>query len=114
MEKKGESKDAGALVLNHQTETPVASTVTLSAPWSETSTTVGTIDTIECTSLDLCAQENAKPRWIAFNVDTGACGTVWPVEIILQVQQGRNSKTATGERDDFESDVRVFGDTNCT
>ena len=51
---------------------------------TETSTTVGTVDAIECTALDLCAtaltqQEIVNPRWIAFNVDTGAGGTVWPM-----------------------------------
>ena len=45
--KKGKSKDAGALVWNQQTEKPVASSVTSAAPQSETSTTVGAIDTIE-------------------------------------------------------------------
>ena len=70
--KKGKSKDAGALVWNQQTDTPVASWVSLPAAQSETSTTIGTIDTIECTSLDLRSQEIVNPRWIAFNVDTGA------------------------------------------
>ena len=63
---------------------PVASSVASSAPQTETSTTVGTIDTIECTALDLCAttmaqQEVVNSRWTAFNGDTGAGGTVWPV-----------------------------------
>ena len=112
--KKGKSKDAGALGWNQQTEAPVASSVTLSAPQSETSTTVGTIDTIEFASLDLCSQEIAKPRWIAFNVDTGACGTVLPIDADYACNNfsgpaGRNYKTATGDRDDFESDVSVFG-----
>ena len=49
---------------------------TSSAPQSETSTTVGTIDTVECTSLNLCAQEILNPRCITFSVDTGAGGTV--------------------------------------
>ena len=51
--------------------------VQLRARWHrpETSTTVGTVDAIECTALDLCTsaltqQENVNPRWIAFNVDT--------------------------------------------
>ena len=74
--KKGKSKDAGALVWNHQ-PSPVASSVASSAPQTETSTTVGTVDAIECTALDLCAtamtqQEIVNPRWIAFSVDTGA------------------------------------------
>ena len=47
----------------------------LRARWVCRSTTVGTIDKIECTALDLCAttmaqQEVANPRWRAFNVDT--------------------------------------------
>ena len=100
--RKGKSKDAGALVWNQQTETPVASSVTSSAPQSETSTTVGTIDTIECTSLDLCKQEIVNPRWIAFNEDTGAGGTVWPMDADYACEKisgpaGRNYKTATGE-----------------
>ena len=83
-EKKGKSKDAGALVWNQQTGSPVASSVASSAPQTETSTTAGTIDTIKCTALDLCAttmaqQEVVNPRWMAFNVDTGAGGTVLPM-----------------------------------
>ena len=75
--KKGKSKDAGTLVWNQETGSPVASSVASSAPQTERSTTVGTIDTIECTALDLCAttmaqQEVVNPRWMAFNVDTGA------------------------------------------
>ena len=62
---------------------PVASSVGSSTPETETSTTVGRVDAIECTALDLCAnalaqQEMVNSRWIAFNVDTGAGGTVWP------------------------------------
>ena len=81
---KGKSKDVGALVWGQQTGRPVASSAASSAPQTETSTTVGTIYTVECTALDLCAttvaqQEIANPRWIAFNVDTGAGGTVWPM-----------------------------------
>ena len=80
--KKGKSEDAGALVWNQQTGSAVASLVASSAPQTETSATLGTIDTIECTALDLCAtsmaqQEAANPCWIAVNVDTG--GTVWPM-----------------------------------
>ena len=56
---------------------PVASSVASSTPQTETSTTVGMVDAIECTALDLCAtaltqQEMVNSRWIAFNVDTGA------------------------------------------
>ena len=81
--KKGKSKDAGALVWNQQ-PSPVASSVASSSPQTETSTTVGTVDAIECTALDLRAtalaqQEIVNPRWIAFNVDTRAGGTVWPM-----------------------------------
>ena len=65
--KKGKSKDAGALVWNQQTGTPVATSVMSSAPQSETSTTVGTIETIECTSLEMCAQEIVNPCWTAFS-----------------------------------------------
>ena len=68
--KKGKSKGAGALAWNHQ-PSPVASSVASSAPQTETSTMVGTVDAIECTALDLCAtalaqQEIVNPRWIAF------------------------------------------------
>ena len=52
--KKGKSKDAGALVWN-QEPSPFASSVASSTPQTETSTTVGTVDAIECTALDLCA-----------------------------------------------------------
>ena len=86
---------------------PVASSVASSAPQTETSTTVGTVDAIECTALDLCAtaltqQEIVNPRWIAFNVDTGAGGTVWPMNAHYTCKKisgpgGRNYKTATGE-----------------
>ena len=115
--KKGKSKDAGALVWNQQTGSPVASSVASSAPQTETSTTVGTIDTIECTSLDLCAQEIVNPRWIAFNEDTGAGGTVWPTDADYACEKvsGRNDNNVwSKDRDGFEFDVSVFGDTNCT
>ena len=110
--KKSKSKDAGARVWNQQAETPVASSVTSFAPQSETSTTVGTIDTIECTSLDLCAQELVNPRWIAFIVDTGACGTVWPMDADYACEKisgpaGRNYKTATGEVVEGQGRFRV-------
>ena len=64
--KKRKSKDAGAHVCNQQTETPVASPVTTSAPRSETSTTVGTIDAIECTSLSMWTLELVElcGRWM--------------------------------------------------
>ena len=81
--KNGKSKDAGALVWNQQTGSPVASSVA-SSPQTETSTKVGAIDTVECAALNLCAttmaqQEVMNRRWTAFNVDTGAGGTVWPI-----------------------------------
>ena len=60
--KKGKSKDAGALVWNEQTGSPVASSVASSAPQTEPSTTVGTIDTIECTALDLCVTTMVQPE----------------------------------------------------
>ena len=73
--KKGKSKDAGALVWSQQTGSPVASSVASSAPQTETSATIGTTDTIECTAMDLCAtamaqQEVVNLRWMAFNADT--------------------------------------------
>ena len=86
--------------------------MTSSAPQSETSTTVGTIDTIECTSLDLCAQEIVNPRWIAFNVDTGAGGHVWPMDADYACEKisgpaGRNFKTETGEMVEGKGRFRV-------
>ena len=105
--KKGNSKDAGALVWNQQ-PSPVASSVASSTPQTETSTTVGTIDAIECTALDLCAtaltqQEIVSPRWIALNVDTGAGRTVWPM----------NADYACKDSDGFVFVVKVLGDTYC-
>ena len=104
--KKEKSKDAGALVWNQQPN-PVASSVASSTPQTETSTTVGTVNAIECTALDLCAtalaqQEIVNPRWIAFNVDAGAGGTVWPMNADYACEKitgpaGRNYKTATVE-----------------
>ena len=43
-----------------------------------------------------------NPRWIAFNVDTGAGGTVWPVDADSACEKisgpaGRNNETATSE-----------------
>ena len=114
--KKGKSKDAGALVRNQQ-PSPVASSVASSTPQTETSTTVGTVDAIECTALDLCAttmarQEVDNPRWIAFNVDTGAGGTVWPMNADCACEKvsgpaGRNYKTATGEMVEVQGRFRV-------
>ena len=114
--KKRKSKDAGALVWNQQ-PSPIASSVASSTPETETSTTVGTVDAIECTALDLCAtaltqQEIVNPRWIAFNVDTGARGTVWPMNADYACEKnsgpgGRNYKTATGEMVEGQGRFRV-------
>ena len=114
--KKGKSKDAGALVRN-QHPSPVASSVASSTSQRETSTTVGTVDAIECTALDLCAtaltqQEIANPRWIAFNVDTGAGGTVWPMNADYACEKisgsgGRKYKTATDEMVEGQGRFRV-------
>ena len=111
----------------NQQPSPVASSVASSTPQTETSTTVGTVDAIECTALDLCAtaltqQEIVNPRWIAFNVDTGAGGIVWPMNAdfacekfqvlevaITKLQQVRWLK----DRDGFAFVVKVFGDTYC-
>ena len=87
--KESKSKHAGALVWNQQTGSPVASSVASSAMQTETSTTVGTIDAIECAALDLCAttmaqQEVVNHRWMAFNVDTGSW---WNCGRRMQVQQ---------------------------
>ena len=68
----------------NQQPSPVVSSVVSSTPQTETSTTVGTVDVIECTPLDLCAtaltqQEiDVNPRWKAL-WDTGTGGTVWPM-----------------------------------
>ena len=91
--------------------------VASSTPQTETSTTVGTVDAIECTALDLCAtaltqQEIVNPRWIAFNADTGAGGTVWPMNADYACEKisgtaGRNNKTATGEMFEGQGRFRV-------
>ena len=104
--RKEKSKDGGALVWNQQ-PSPVASSVASSTPQTETSTAVGTVDAIECTALDLCAtalkqQEIVNRRWIAFNVEIGAGGIVWPMNADYACEkisgpEGRNYKTATGE-----------------
>ena len=115
--KKGKSKDAGALVWNQQ-PSPVASSVASSASQTETSTTVGTVDAIECTALDLCAlaltqQEIVNPRWKAFNVDTGAGRTVWPMNAAYACEKisgpaGRSYKTAKGEMVEGQGRFRVL------
>ena len=69
---------------------------------SETSTTGGMIDTLNALRWILCAQEIVNPRWIGFNADTGAGGTVWPMNADYACEKilgpaGRNYKTATGE-----------------
>ena len=70
------------------------------------------MNTVECKSLDLCAQEIAKPRWIAFNVDTGAGGTVWPMDADNACEKisgpaSRNYKTATSEMVERKGPFRV-------
>ena len=75
------------------------------------------IDTVECTALDLCAtamaqQEIVNPRWIAFNVDTGVGGTVWPMNADYACEKvtsptGRNYKTVTGEVVEGQGRFRV-------
>ena len=96
---------------------PVASSVASSTPQTETSTTVGMVDAIECTALDLCAtaltqQEIVNHRWTAFKVDTGAGGTVWPMNADYACEKisgpgGRNYKTATGEMVEGQGRFRV-------
>ena len=93
------------------------SSVASFAPQTETSTTVGTIDTIECTALDLCAttmaqQEVVNSRWIALNVDTGAGGIAWPINADYACEKvsgpaGRNYKTATGDMVEGQGRFRV-------
>ena len=118
--KSGKGGGEGALVWNQQ-PSPVASSVASSTPQTETSTTVGTVDAIECTALDLCAtaltqQEIVNPRWIAFNVDTGAGGTVWPVRkfqvLEVAITKLRQVKWLK-DRDGFVFVVKVLGDTYC-
>ena len=63
--------------MQNQQPIPAVSSMASSTPQTETSTTVDTVDAIECTALDLCAtaltqQEIMNPRWMVFNVDTGA------------------------------------------
>ena len=53
-----------------------------------------------------------KPRWIAFNVDTRAGGTVWPLNADYACEKisgpgGRNYKTATGEMVEGQGRFRV-------
>ena len=93
-----------------------SSLVASCTPQTETSTTVGTIDTIGRTALDRCAttmaQQVVNPRWIAFNVDTGAGGTVWPMSADYACEKvsgpaGRNCKTATGEIVEGQGRFRV-------
>ena len=126
VERKENPKILGALVWNQQ-PSPVASSVASSTPQTETSTTVGTVDAIECTALDLCAtaltqQEIVNPRWIAFNVETGAGGTVWPMNADYACEKisgpgGRNYKLQQvkwlKDRDGFVFVVKVLGDTYC-
>ena len=81
--------------------------VASSAPQTETSTTVGTIDTIECTSLDLCAQEIANPCWISFNVDTGAGGTVWPIDADYACEKFSSRNDKNGELVEGQGRFRV-------
>ena len=98
---------------NHQPSL-VASSVASSAPQTKTSTAV---DAIECTALDQCAtalaqQEIVNPRCKAFNVDTGAQGTVWPMNADCACEKnsgpaGRNYKTATGEIVEGQGRFRV-------
>ena len=57
-------------------------------------------------------QEIVNPRWIAFNVDTGAGGTVWPMNADYACEKisgpaGRNYKTATGEIVEGQGRFRV-------
>ena len=111
--KKGKSNDAGA----QQTESPDESSVAPSALQRETSTTIGATDTTEGTALDLCAtaltpQEVLNPRWLAVNADTGAGGTVWPMNADYACEKvsgpaGRIRKTATGEVVEGQGRFRV-------
>ena len=53
-----------------------------------------------------------NPRWKAFNVDTGAGGTVWPTNADYACEKisgpgGRNYKTATGEKVEGQGRFRV-------
>ena len=53
-----------------------------------------------------------NPRWIAFNVDTGEGGIVWPMNVDYAHEKisgtaGRNYKTATGEMVEGQGRFRV-------
>ena len=57
-------------------------------------------------------QEIVICRWIAFNVDTGAGGTVWPMDADYACEKvsgpaGRNCKMATGEVVEGQGRFRV-------
>ena len=110
-ERKANPKMLGALAWIQQSESPGASSVASSTPQTETSTTGGTIDTIGCTSLDLCAQDIANPRWRACNVDTGAGGTVWPIDADYACEKvsgpAGHHKTATGDMVEGQGRFRV-------
>ena len=67
--KKGKSKDAGALVWNPQ-PSQVASSVASSTPQTETSKTVGTVDAIECTALDLRATALTQQEIVSPSLDS--------------------------------------------
>ena len=75
-ERKASPKMLEHLFVISKIGSSVASSVASSAPQTETSTTVGAIDTIECTALHLCAttmaqQEVANPHWTAFADERG-------------------------------------------
>ena len=106
---------------------PVASSVASSTPQTETSTTVGTVDAIECTALDLCVtaltqQEIVNPRWIAFNVDTRLGGTVRPMNADYACEKFQVLEVAISklrqvkwlkDRDGFVFVVKVLGGNYC-
>ena len=68
-------------------------------------------------------QQFVSPRWIAFNVDIGAGGTVWPMNADYACEKisglaGRNYTTQqvkwSKNKDVFVFDAKAPGDTNCT
>ena len=60
----------------------------------------------------MAQQEVVNPRWIAFNVDTGAGKTVWPMNADCACEKvsgpaGRNYKTATSEMVEGQGRFRI-------
>ena len=106
----------------NQQPSPVASSVTSSTPQTETSTTVDTVDAIECTALDLCAtaltqHEIVNPRQLSMwileleepcgqRTRTTRVKKIHVLEVVItKLQQVQWLK----DRDGFVFVVKVFG-----